>query len=101
MPLIKLLFGVIFLFAIRYVLSRLFGKRQVRNPRPKGSTEPRRAVSGRMVKDPLCGTYVATELAVPCKSEGKLLHFCSQECLDEYVSAVALRRTAATSNSTS
>ena len=35
-------------------------------------------------KDPVCGTFVAPELAVTQKFHGQLVHFCSQKCRDEY-----------------
>ena len=40
--------------------------------------------AGELKKDPVCGTFVAPELAVTQKFHGQTLHFCSQKCRDEY-----------------
>jgi YHS domain-containing protein len=40
--------------------------------------------TGELKKDPVCGTFVAAELAVQGKFKGEILHFCSAKCRDEY-----------------
>ena len=40
--------------------------------------------SGELKKDPVCGTFVASELAVQGKFKGEIVHFCSAKCRDEY-----------------
>ncbi|GEM_PF-1139907 len=35
-------------------------------------------------KDPVCGTFVAPELAVTQEIRGQIVHFCSPKCRDEY-----------------
>ena len=42
-------------------------------------------VTGKMVKDPQCGMYVAENLAVQAQVEGSTLYFCSEECHNQYV----------------
>ncbi len=42
----------------------------------------------RLVRDPVCGTHVAEVLAIPLRDSGELLHFCSAECRDKYVTNV-------------
>jgi YHS domain-containing protein len=39
----------------------------------------------RLVRDPVCGTHVAEEVAIPLQEGGKLLHFCSPACRDTYL----------------
>ncbi len=41
----------------------------------------------RLVRDPICGTHVAEVLAIPLRENGELVHFCSAECRDKYVSS--------------
>ena len=41
--------------------------------------------SGKMVRDPHCGTHVAQELAVQVKSGETTLMFCSKHCRDKYL----------------
>ncbi len=40
--------------------------------------------TGELKKDPVCGTFVAAELAVQGKFKGEIVHFCSAKCRDEY-----------------
>ena len=35
-------------------------------------------------QDPVCGTYVAADSSLKRIFDGKVLHFCSQECRDRY-----------------
>lgn len=37
-----------------------------------------------LVQDPVCGTYVATETSLKKIVKGKVLHFCSEACKDQY-----------------
>jgi len=72
------IFGYIF---YKVVLKRepLFrtGKREKRGP-GNGEVE-------KMEKDPVCGTYVPEKTSLKLKSEGKIYHFCSDRCRDEYI----------------
>lgn len=38
----------------------------------------------KLVRDPVCGVYVAEVLAIPMREGSELLHFCSTECRDKY-----------------
>lgn len=46
----------------------------------------------KLVRDPVCGVYLAEVLAIPLRAEGELLHFCSTACRDKY--AVRVQRAA-------
>jgi YHS domain-containing protein len=53
---------------------------------------PEQAEGGRaseLMKDPVCGAFVAPELAIIQKFNGKVVHFCSQKCRDEYAKAAS------------
>lgn len=39
-----------------------------------------------LVRDPVCGVHLAEVLAIPLREGGQLLHFCSTECRDQYLS---------------
>jgi YHS domain-containing protein len=41
-------------------------------------------VARRLVRDPVCGTHVAEEVAIPLDYGGELVHFCSPVCRDIY-----------------
>jgi YHS domain-containing protein len=43
---------------------------------------PQRGV--RMVRDPVCGTFVLPERAVTLAERGQAVHFCSASCRDKY-----------------
>jgi len=44
-------------------------------------------ISGKTVKDPQCGTHVATDLAVAARVGDKTFHFCSEKCRAEFLQA--------------
>lgn len=73
---------------IRYVWARLFySKGEERSTRGPA----RRAITGRMVKDPQCGMYVASELAIEARTPDGSVFFCSKECRDSYVRQIERR----------
>jgi len=45
------------------------------------------AVTQKLVRDPMCGMHVAEGLSHPLKQDREILHFCSAECRDKYLSA--------------
>ncbi len=50
-------------------------------PRNAGSSH---TVHGETARDPVCGMFVSTELTHRLSLNGKMLHFCSRECLETY-----------------
>jgi YHS domain-containing protein len=53
-------------------------------PPPKETAQAPLPHTGELKKDPVCGTFVAAELAVQGKFKGEIVHFCSAKCRDEY-----------------
>ena len=47
---------------------------------------PSDAVTQKLVRDPVCGMHIAEGLALPLKQGNEILHFCSAECRDKYLS---------------
>ncbi len=47
-------------------------------------TEPEGPLSGDLVKDPVCGTYVSVMSPHSKSAGGKTHYFCSQACLDRF-----------------
>jgi YHS domain-containing protein len=77
---------LVFLF-LRSILKNLFGSAR-RAAAPQATPRDPMVVSGgELKKDPVCGTYVSTALAVTRKVNGELVHFCSKECRDKYRAA--------------
>jgi YHS domain-containing protein len=48
----------------------------------KGSGPPERGV--RMVRDPVCGTFLPPEHALTLTDRGAVRYFCSEKCRDAY-----------------
>jgi len=41
-------------------------------------------VQGRTARDPVCGMFVSTEVSHRLTEGGKVLHFCSKDCMESY-----------------
>ena len=86
---IRILYLVLFLAflrVIRSLVTRVFSPLLEMHSRPRaGSDRARETVAGQMIKDPQCGMYVATDLAITTRVKGKTLHFCSEECRDNFI----------------
>jgi YHS domain-containing protein len=50
-----------------------------------GSNQAGKTIAGQMIKDPQCGMYVATDLAVAAEVNGQTVHFCSEECRNHFI----------------
>ena len=51
-------------------------------PRRPGGSAPARGIQ--MVRDPVCGTYVIPDRAVPLLDGSQRVYFCSATCRDKY-----------------
>src|SRR3984893_11949812 len=40
-----------------------------------------------LLRDPVCGVHLAEVLAIPLRTNGELLHFCSLACRDAYLNS--------------
>ena len=76
--LIRLLVFLSALWLVRRILAFLFGpgRRQVNPPSPNATAD----LSKKMVKDPICGMYMDSRLAVRMETKQETLYFCSDEC---------------------
>lgn len=57
-------------------------------PQPEDGASPAGfdpRVSGEMVRDPVCGTYIEETTAVTEVVEGRCVHFCSPACRDRFL----------------
>jgi YHS domain-containing protein len=78
---------VLFLIGVARKIGSLLSSSRVqvrtssnRPPSPSAAAPHR----GEMVRDPVCGMFVATELSQKLKRGGSTVHFCSLECMDKY-----------------
>jgi len=68
-------------------VERLWGGARTRGgfrPANSPANSPRPKVGGRMAPEPVCGTFVSTELSHPLERGGETLHFCSRDCRERY-----------------
>ncbi len=97
--LLAYLFDLIVVYIVGRLLSRtfqqLFGTTHgpvsgsATRP-PAGSRSGSETIRGQVVRDPVCGMFVSTELSHRLNEAGQTLHFCSQECLERYQKAGAM-----------
>ncbi len=52
---------------------------------PRPSTPKDDAAANHMVKDPVCGMYMDSRLAVRLDSRRESFYFCSEECKNKYL----------------
>lgn len=69
---------------LRGIVNRM--GRGAENSNPIGDAANETAAR-KLVRDPVCGMHIAEVLALPLRQEGELVHFCSTECRDKYISA--------------
>ncbi len=69
-----------------FIIQRVFGRPQAGSSSPWGraARDGRQTRQGETARDPVCGMFVSTELSLPFKENGRVLHFCSRECLERY-----------------
>lgn len=69
----------------RLALSKIFGSSAGSRPQARRKSGKQKSIRGQTFKDPHCGIYVASSLAVSHEIGGKELYFCSTRCRDEYL----------------
>jgi uncharacterized protein len=79
--LLRLLFVLFFIQLIRRVWFALTGSRPS-SRREDAQAERKR---GQMFRDPICGMYIAQDLALTVQSGGRHFFFCSDQCRQEFL----------------
>jgi YHS domain-containing protein len=69
---------------LRRIVGGMIGAGAQPNPQ---SNVPNEAANQKLVRDPVCGMHVAEGLALPLRQGAEILHFCSGECRDKYLSS--------------
>jgi YHS domain-containing protein len=85
-------FFVEFVFPILLflVVRSLFGNflsRYRQPPAARPQSAPSIQPGGELKKDPVCGTYVSTAASLTRTVNGRVVHFCSKACSDQYPKA--------------
>jgi len=85
---IRVILPILLFTLVRAVLRSIFqGVRTAVTPQTKARESPPLQVGGELTKDPVCGTYVSTAVAITRTVNGRAVHFCSKECRDKYRAA--------------
>lgn len=86
MPLLNFMLRVVLLLVLIWLLHRIWvyltgsiKDGEALPPRPEEGTVP-------MVLDPQCGLRIPEYDALTATVHGKIIHFCSRECRDAYLS---------------
>ncbi len=90
--LLRILLVVLILVLLRYFMVALKG-----SSKKAGSKGNSARSANQMVKDPVCGMYMDSRLAVRLEESEKAFYFCSEECKKKYIN----RSTEAGAGSTS
>jgi YHS domain-containing protein len=86
--LLEVVLPILIFTLLRAVVRSIFqGFKTARTPQTTPRESPHVQVGGELKKDPVCGTYVSTAVAVSKTVDGQLVHFCSKECRDKYRAA--------------
>jgi len=68
---------------LRWIVNRMGREAAKSKPYVDVTNE---TVARKLVRDPVCGMHIAEVLALPLRQDGEILHFCSAECRDKYIS---------------
>ena len=76
-----ILLGILILLIARAFWRVLDGVLEGAGGRSRARTN---APGVRLVRDPVCGTYVTPRAALSLQSGGQTYHFCSEQCRSEF-----------------
>ncbi len=78
----------VFFAACAFFLWKMFAGDAKRRQQEAKKEEETLIAKGEMVKDPICGSYVAVDNSVKARQGERILHFCSYECRDKYLKQI-------------
>ena len=78
---VMIVFGLV-LVALS-TLRGLFSPSTPRKTAPGDRAGPTR--SGKLVKDPICGTYVTQDKSISTSRGSEMFHFCSEDCREKFL----------------
>jgi hypothetical protein len=84
---LRFVFWMVIVAGSAALLRRIVGKMAEGGPRSQPDVVLRPNPGARkLVRDPICGMHMAETIAIPLRSGSELIHFCSMECREKYVS---------------
>jgi len=66
-------------------ISALRGMFAPTQPQPSGRETTGSNKGGKLMKDPVCGTYVSKDQSLTATRGTETFHFCSEKCHDEFL----------------
>ncbi len=66
-------------FLVKKILKELFGSSVHKDQTPGVPTD------ADLIKDPECGAYFMKQKGIKGVVNGKVMHFCSEQCYDKYL----------------
>ena len=81
---IRILSALLLVWLFRRLLGVFLGSAKVNQSKSDSET-----ASNHMVKDPVCGMYMDSRLAVRLGNERKEFYFCSEDCKKKYLNQSA------------
>ena len=81
---LSFIFRILFLAAIIW-LVRFFLALFTGSARRSGSKNVPKGAANYMVKDPVCGMYMDSRLAVRLEKDNETIYFCSEECRKKFL----------------
>ncbi len=79
---------LLIVFICGFIVWKLFmGDKRYKKNKPEEKTENLQA-SGEMVKDPVCGAYVAKNSDIRVRQGDVVLNFCSYDCRETYLKRI-------------
>ena len=84
---VEILLPLLLFLLVRSILKSIFqtGKSVSRREPQSAPQAPTVVAGGELKKDPVCGTYISTSLAVTRTVKGEVVYFCSNECRNKFV----------------
>jgi YHS domain-containing protein len=85
----EILLPLLLFLLVRSIIKSIFqtgrDAARRRDVQPMPERPPTVVAGGELKKDPVCGTYISTSLAVTRTVKGELVYFCSNECRNKFV----------------
>ncbi|WP_027187170.1 transcriptional regulator [Desulfovibrio cuneatus] len=68
-----------------FVLYKLITNEKGKKEKSETKAKERKIAAGKMVKDPICGTYVEVDSSISVRDGNATHRFCSYECRQAYL----------------
>jgi hypothetical protein len=79
------IFVIAVLVWIAYFLVKKIGKALLASSSPRDQASGGPASDAELIRDPQCGAYFLKQKGVKGVVEGQVIHFCSEQCYDNYL----------------